>query len=61
MIKHSDYVGNLEEENCMCIQAFAMVKKSRSRPEESCVKSHDVEFVDPNLQIKVSTPVYSKT
>ena len=53
-MKHTDYVGNLEPENCMCIQAYAMVEKTRRRPMESCVKSHDVEFGEPELNVKVS-------
>ena len=54
VLKHTDYMGKLEEEKCMCMQAYAIVEKTRRRPMESCVKSHDIEFGDPELKVKVS-------
>ena len=54
LLKHTDYVGNLEPENCMSFQAYAMVEKTRRRPMESCVKEHDIEFGEPELKVKVS-------
>lgn len=57
VLKHNEYLGKLEEEKCMCLQAYAMVEKTRRCPMESCVKSHDIELGDPELKVKLPEKV----
>ena len=52
-MKLSDYFGQVDSGRNINIQAYAIVKASRSRPIQNCVKSHDVEFSTPKLEVKV--------
>lgn len=53
ILKSEDYLKHLGDERCMNLQAFAFVDATRSRPQQNCVKAHEVELVMPTLEVKV--------
>ncbi|XP_052815578.1 annulin-like [Mya arenaria] len=56
-LKASEYMNELDEDRCMCIQAYALVDKTWSHPQQNCIKQHSVDFGVPTLQVKIPSDV----
>ncbi|XP_053402043.1 annulin-like [Mercenaria mercenaria] len=52
-LKSTEYLPKIDSGRNMNIQAFALVKKTRSRNMQNCVKEHDIELGAPTLNIEM--------